>query len=175
APPEDPGQTRGIIRILDPAPTRAATPLETPRVLLRGQVEAPDDTLVVTVNGQVAEARPDGTFSHEVTLSAGVNRIDILAMTRANQPITHSFELFFEGDMQAVLGDGTRYAVLIANAGYAPGSGIAQLATPHGDAEALATLLRDRYGFVTQATLPDGAQVDLFLKDATRLQIETVL
>ncbi|QYK41501.1 MAG: caspase family protein [Paracoccaceae bacterium] len=172
--PEAPVQ-RGIIRIIDPAPTRAAAPLDTARLTLRGQVEAAADTIIVTVNGAVAQSRRDGSFSHDIELTAGVNRIDVLAMTRDNQPVTHSFELFFEGDMQALLGDGTRYALLIANQGYAEGSGISRLATPHGDADALAALLRDRYGFVTEAALPDGSRMDLFLKDATRLQIETAL
>ena len=172
--PEAPAP-RGIIRITDPAPTRAAAPLDTARLTLRGQVEAPAGTMIVTVNGQVAQSRPDGSFAHDLELRAGVNRIDVLAMTRDNQPVTHSFELYYEGDMQALLGDGTRYALLIANQTYAEGSGIAPLATPHGDAEALAALLRDRYGFVTEARLPGGEVVDLFLKDATRLQIETAL
>ena len=172
--PEAPAP-RGIIRIIDPAPTRAAAPLDTARLTLRGQVEAVAETMIVTVNGQVALSRPDGSFSHDIELKAGVNRIDVLAMTRDNQPVTHSIELFFEGDMKALLGDGTRYALLIANQTYAEGSGISRLATPHGDAEALAALLRDRYGFVTEARLPGGEVVDLFLKDATRLQIETAL
>ncbi|HSF64409.1 MAG TPA: hypothetical protein VLA78_08475, partial [Paracoccaceae bacterium] len=125
--PDDPAP-RGIIRILDPAPTRAAAPLETARLTLRGQVETAADTMIVTVNGAVAQSRPDGSFSHDLELTAGVNRIDVLAMTRDNQPVTHSFELFFEGDMQALLGTGTRYALMIANQDYATGSGLSPLA-----------------------------------------------
>lgn len=173
--PQDAPAPRGIIRILDPAPTRAAAPLDTARLTLRGQVETAADTMIVTVNGAVAQSRPDGSFSHDLDLTAGVNRIDVLAMTRDNQPVTHSFELFFEGDMAALLGDGTRYALLIANQDYAEGSGLARLATPVGDARALADILTTRYGFTTTATTPEGQALDLFLENATRLQIETAL
>lgn len=165
----------GAIRILDPAPSRGAVPLNEPVLTLRGQVEASAETMVVTVNGRTAVSTPDGAFSAEITLSAGVNRIDVLAMTRDNQPITHSFELFFEGDMQALLGTGTRYALLIANQDYAPGSGLAPLATPIGDAEALAAILTTRYGFQTEAKTPEGETIPLFLRNATRLDIETLL
>ena len=170
APPE-----AGTIRILDPAPTRAAAPLKEPVLTLRGAVEASAETMVVTVNGRTAQSSPDGAFSAEITLKAGVNRIDVLAMTRDNQPITHSFELFFEGDMQALLGTGTRYAVLIANQDYAPGSGLSPLATPIGDAEALAGILTERYGFKTEAETPEGEVIPLFLRNATRLEIDTLL
>ena len=172
--PEVPAD-RGMIRIIDPAPTRAAAPLDTARVTLRGLVQAPAETMIVTVNGAVAQSGPDGAFSHELELAAGVNRIDVLAMTRDNQPITHSFELFFEGDMAALLGTGTRYAVLIANQDYAEGSGLARLVTPVGDARALAEVLTKRYGFTTTAKTPEGEDIDLFLQNATRIEIETAL
>ena len=165
----------GTIRILSPEPSRAAAPLESAALMLRGQVEAPAETLIVTVNGQIARSTPDGVFEMGVELQAGVNRIDVLAMTRDNQPITHSFELFYEGDMQALLGNGARYAVLIANQDYPDGSGLSDLQTPIADAKALAEILTGRYGFQTTATLPDGQTVDLVLRDATRLQIETLL
>ena len=98
--------------------------------------------MVVTVNGQTANSRPDGNFSADIELKAGVNRIDVLAMTRDNQPITHTFELFYEGDMAALLGTGARYAVMIADQDYGEGSGLARLSTPIGDAEAIADELR---------------------------------
>ncbi len=159
----------GAIRIIDPAPTRGAEELATPTLTLRGHGEASADTMVVTVNGLMAESAPDGNFSAELTLKAGVNRIDVLAMTRDNQPITHSFELFFEGDMAALLGSGKRYAVLIANQNYAPDSGLPPLVTPIGDAGALAGVLTKHYGFQTEAVTLEGETVSLFLRDATRL------
>lgn len=166
---------RGQIRITDPTATRAAAALDTPTVTLRGVVEAAAETMIVTVNGKPAASAPDGSFSQEIELQAGVNRIDILAMTRDNRPITHSFELFYEGDMQALLGTGARYALLIANQDYPQGSGLSPLSTPIGDAEALATLLRDRYGYQTEATAPDGTKIPLFLRNASRIEIETAL
>lgn len=172
-PPEPPGG--GLIRITDPAPSRAAGALDSASLTLRGQVEAPAETMIVTVNGKVAQSTPDGAFSFPLELEAGVNRVDVLAMTRDNRPLTHSFELYYEGDMQALLGNGTRYALIIANQDYPDGSGLADLATPVGDAQALADILRDRFGFVTEAVLPDGSAVPLMLTNAGRIDIEMAL
>ncbi len=170
-PPALPGD--GTIRILSPTPTRAAVALDQAALVLKGKVDATADTMIVTVNGKVAASTPDGSFEMPLELQAGVNRIDILAMTRDNQPITSSVELFYEGDMQALLGTGARYAVVIANQDYPDGSGLPDLATPIADAEALVAALA-RYGFQTTAKTPQG-DANLFLRNATRLEIETVL
>lgn len=172
--PDTPPQN-GSIRILNPEPSRSAAPLDVSQLRLEGRVEAAADTMIVTVNGAVATSAPDGSFALDVELQAGVNRFDILALTRDDQPLTHSFELFYEGDMQALAGDGTRYALIIANQSYGAGSGLATLATPLGDAQAVADVLMQRFGYVTTAKRADGSPIDLFLKDATRVQIETAL
>lgn len=172
---ERPATRGGQIRIIDPAPTRAAQALDDPVVLLRGQVEAAAGTMIVTVNGQVARSDPDGSFSFPLTLQAGVNRVDVLAMTRDNQPLTHSFELYFEGDMKALVGTGTRYALLIANQDYPMGSGLSPLQTPIADATALAEVLTRKFGFVTETTAADGQPLPLFLRNAGRMQIEATL
>jgi hypothetical protein len=159
--------------LVESRPTTA--PLDTANLTLRGKVDAVADTMIVTINGQIATSAADGSFSQDIALQAGVNRFDILAMTRDNQPITHSFELYYEGDIQALLGTGSRFALIIANQDYAEGSGLPDLATPKGDAEALAQILRSKYGFMTEATAPDGSTQSLMLTDATRLDIETAL
>lgn len=164
----------GTIRILSPAETRAAEPLDQAEIVLKGQVDAPAGTMIVTVNGTVVPSTPEGGFEAPLTLQAGVNRVDILAMTRDNQPLTRSVELFYEGDMQALLGTGTRYALIISNQDYPDGSGLSDLRTPHGDAEALAAALTGSFGFQTSAKV-DGAEVPLILRDATRIEIETAL
>ncbi len=45
-------------------------------------------------------------------------------MTRDNQLITGRLELFYEGDMQALLGIGARFAMVIAGQDYLEGSGL---------------------------------------------------
>lgn len=119
-------------------------------------------------------SQADGRFEAPLVLQAGVNQIDIFAMTKDNRPVARTVELYFEGDMQALSGNGTRYALIISNQDYPEGSGLADLKTPHGDAEALAAVLRNNFGFVTEAEV-DGAKVPLILRDATGLDIETAL
>ncbi len=84
-------------------------------------------------------------------------------------------EVTYAGDTAALLGQGTSYALLIANQTYGGATGMPGLATPFADLDAVARLLTQRYGFVTEARLPDGTLVPLILKDATRAQIETAL
>lgn len=164
-----------VIRITSPEPTRAAAPLDSQNILLEGKVESSLPPLIVLVNGQEAEFDPDGSFRFPLELQAGVNAVKVLAMTEANRPITAEIELFYEGDMQALLGTGQRYALLIANQDYAEGSGIVDLQTPVGDAAALAQVLTADYGYATTATGADGQPLNLILTNPTRLEVETAL
>lgn len=177
-PPLVPVSTPGgsdIIRITTPTATRAAALLDEPRLRIAGRVDWPEDTLIVLVGRQQAISYPDGRFEHEVTLAHGLNRIEVVALTRDNRQHVRVLEFAFQGDGQALVGNGRRYAILIGNQVYGGATGMPSLATPHADIAAIAAELTGRYGFVTDATLPDGTQLDLILRDATRGQIETVL
>ncbi|CAN1490500.1 Caspase domain containing protein [Paracoccaceae bacterium] len=169
------GSTDEVIRILSPEPTRSAAPLDTQSIVLEGRVESGARTLIVLVNGQEAEFDPDGFFRFPLDLQAGVNAIKVLALTETNRPITADLELYYEGDMQALLGTGKRYALLIANEDYPKEAGLADLKTPLGDAEALEAVLTADFGYTTSATSADGQKLDLFLKNPTRLEVETAL
>lgn len=173
--PSTGGAETEVIRILSPEPTRSAARLETQSIVLEGRVESDARTLIVLVNGQEAEFDPDGTFRFPLDLQAGVNAVKVLALTETNRPITADLELYYEGDMQALLGTGQRYALLIANEDYPEGAGLVDLKTPLGDAEALAEVLTADYGYTTSATSADGQPLDLFLKNPTRLEVETAL
>ncbi len=164
-----------VILISSPEATRAAAPLETPSITVKGRVEWPEDTLIVLVNRQQALSRPNGEFQQEITLEEGLNQIEVVALTRDNRQHRRVIEVTYAGDTAALLGQGTSYALLIANQTYGGATGMPGLATPFADLDAVARLLTQRYGFVTEARLPDGTLVPLILKDATRAQIETAL
>ena len=172
---EKSGAAGEVIRILSPEPTRSAAPLDKQSIVLEGKVESDARTLIVLVNGQEAEFDADGSFRFPLDLQAGVNAVKVLALTETNRPITAALELYYEGDMQALLGTGQRYALLIANQDYPDDAGLADLKTPLGDAEALAAVLTADYGYTTTATSADGQPLDLFLKNPTRLEVETAL
>jgi hypothetical protein len=175
APPEHQGDGPEVIYISAPEPSRAAVPLADPVLTIKGRVEWPEETLIVLVGQEQALSRRDGQFQHEVTLKEGLNRIEIVALTRDNRQHNRVLEVSYSGDPGSLVGGGQRYALLIANQTYGADTGMPALQTPFADAEALAEVLTRRYGFMTEATLPDGAILPLILKDATRAQIETTL
>ncbi len=166
---------QGGIRITDPAPTRGAAVMESPRVTLRGVVEHPEAVLQVVVNGAFARREDGRRFAHDLELAPGANRINVVAVLQGGGVLVHETEIFLEGDAASLIGDGTRYAVMIANQNYRPGSGIPSLANPIGDGEAIAAVLRDRYGFVTETAGADGGPLNLMLHDPSRAEIEDIL
>lgn len=164
-----------VIRILEPQTTRGAMTLETPAVTLRGQVVWDQPPRVVLVNGREARIEADGGFALDMDIAAGDHRIDIVALTHDNQLHNGSFEVTLADQEPDLLSDGTRYAVLIANQTYGGQTGAAPLETPFADIDAIKAELTERYGFVTQATTPDGREISLVLKDGGKSAIELLL
>lgn len=163
------------IRILTPKNTRSAVMLETPSLTISGHIEWPEQTMIVLVNREQAFSKVNGEFQHEIELEQGLNQIEIVAMTRDNRQHRKVIEVNYEGEMQALLGTGVRYAIMIGNQTYGAGTGMPALKTPFADIQAVAVELTGSYGFQTSATLPDGSALNLMLKDAGKTQIETVL
>ena len=164
-----------VIRITAPEPSRAAEPLDTPTVVLKGRVEWPSETLIVLVGKEQALSRSDGTFEHPIELTDGLNRIEVVALTRDNRQHTRTVEVTYAGGADPLAGGGRKYALLIANQTYGGDTGMPALATPFADVDAVADVLVRRYGFVTEAVTPDGHRLPLLLRDASRAQIETTL
>lgn len=167
-------QTDPIV-ITKPSPKRGAAAVEKAEVDIEGEVNWSSPTKAVLVNGKVASLE-GSRFRHTATLKAGLNTVEIVALTGDGRTHERRLEFMFEGDKKALEGDGARYAVIIANETYdRQKSGFEALKTPFEDADAVAAILTGKYGFTTEAKLPDGSAFTLFLKDATRRDIETVL
>ncbi|OWU86330.1 hypothetical protein ATO6_05765 [Oceanicola sp. 22II-s10i] len=165
----------GEIIIDSPQITRAAVPLTRPEIEVAGRIAARGAPIRVTVNGVAAEFSEDGSFTGRLKLKAGVNKVEVVALTRADETISRVFELTYQGDIRAVIGEGRRYALVIGIQSYGDGSGISNLDTPIGDAEAVAKVLTERYGFETELTLPDGRVQPLMLRDASYRDIQVAL
>ena len=171
-----PAPATEAIVISSPAPTRGAAAVEKPEVEIAGSVNWSAPTKAVLVDGKSAELRSDGSFKYKATLKPGLNSLEIVALTADGRTHEKLLEFLFEGDKKALEGTGTRYAVVIANQDYdRTRSGFDSLTTPFADADAVVDLLTRKYGFKTEAKLQDGSVVPLYLKDATRHDIETVL
>ncbi len=164
------------IQISNPTPKRGAEAMSKPEIDIEGSVNWSAPPKAVLVDGKVAELKSDNSFRYRATLKPGLNVVEIVALTSDGRTHQKRLEFLFEGDKKALEGDGTRYAVIIANQNYdLQRSGFSSLTTPFADAESVAELLTGKYGFRTEAVLPDKSKVSLLLKDATRRDIETVL
>lgn len=154
------------ILIDSPELTRSALKLQKPDIEIRGRVNARGLPVQVKVNDALAQPDGDTGFLARLRLKAGVNKVTVHAFTDADESLRYDFELYYEGDIRAVIGEGRRYAMIVANQDYADGSGIPDLKTPISDAQALRDLLTSRYGFETTATDPTGNTIDLFLENS---------
>jgi hypothetical protein len=161
------------IKVLDPpiGNIRSAinfmTAAETDSRLIVGKAEAPAGLLSVTLNGRPIDFDEQGLFRAEVLLRSGGTPVSIVAVDRSGESSTAEFRFFSEpppvADTAVTDGDffGNYHALIIANDQY---QHLDDLTTPINDAEAVATILSNRYGFrVTK------------LYDASRYQIVTAL
>lgn len=163
------------IRILRPTPKRGAAMVEHPEVEIAGRVEWPSPARLVLVQGKQAQLDGRGEFTHTVALNSGLNEVEVIALTADGRTHDDRIEFMFQGDRKALEGEGRRFAVIIANQTYGQRTGFSHLQTPFADAQALAAILTGRYGFETEAKLPDGRTVPLVVRDATARDIQTVL
>jgi hypothetical protein len=170
APPSD-----DPIKIIYPTPQRGGAVMEKAEVEIEGLVEWPAPILGVFVNDADAVTEPGGRFRHTVELQSGLNTVNIRAITADNRMFQRKVELLFEGDRQALIGDGRRYAVVIANQTYGGATGMPSLSTPFADADALVTLLSRDYGFSTELALGGGKTLSLAMRDPTKRDIEFAL
>ncbi|MBX3578484.1 MAG: caspase family protein [Rhizobiaceae bacterium] len=170
APPAD-----DPIKIISPAPQRGAAVMERTEVEIEGLVEWPARLLGVFVNDSDAAIEPGGRFRHTVTLKTGLNVVNVRAVTADNRMHQRRIELLFEGDRQALVGDGRRFAVVIANQTYGGATGMPNLTTPFADADALAAVLQRDYGFTTELALDGGRALSLALRDPSKRDIEFAL
>ncbi|MEO6012344.1 MAG: caspase family protein [Devosia sp.] len=163
------------IHITSPEPTRGPNSVKSAAIEIAGIVNWTAPVRAVLVNEQSAALEPDGGFKQTITLKNGANTVRITALMQDGRILQKNFDVVFAGDVDALKGAGTRYAVIIANSDYGPQTGFAHLATPVADADALAEMLTTKYGFVTEAKLPDGSTANLSLRNATLIDTQKAL
>lgn len=147
-----------------------------------GRALSVDGLSTVAINGEPARPNGQGVFNADITLGEGSTRIEIVAVDQQGRSGSTGFNVArapvpaaprTEDDVtgakpaakQAIdpahIPVGTPHALLIGNARYQT---LPSLATPKADVEALAELLRTRFGFTVTV-----------LYDATRYQILSAL
>jgi len=155
--------------------TRGMMTLAAPEVEVMGRIDWTAPALIVLVNQQRATLSPDGSFRHSLKLTHGVTNVTVNAWTHDNVQHTTTFQVEYKSEEQKLLGDGTRYAVLIANQNYGPETGMSTLSTPFADIDALERVLSETYGFTTSAIDAAGKPISLVRRDATEKDITRIL
>jgi predicted nucleic acid-binding Zn-ribbon protein len=150
--------------------------IETRNVI--GRVSAPAGVKLFNVNEQPTSVDDNGLFNIQVPVTDDRTPVSLVVVDKAGQRVTLDFDLFRrleeEGSSQAaepegeeksefphITGLGDYYALVIGNSQY---EDFPSLRTPAKDAQAVADLLENEYGYKTQLIL-----------DANRYQIISAL
>jgi len=152
------------ISIIDPpvTNTRSITNVVTPAGadgrMVVGRVEAPAGLLSLTINGQPSQVDSQGLFKTNVPVSKNKTPVSVVAVDKQGKTSTIEFRLLPEILQQEAAEEpigkpnadffGSYHALIIANNQYQK---LDDLTTPINDADAIAHVLKQKYGFkVTQ-------------------------
>lgn len=135
-----------------------------------GRVTAPQLVRQITVNGQPAPLNANGGFSAQVDVPAGGAQVQVAAIDKAGARAELAFTLLPQaasaasagatapaaaGDLPRDVKLGRYYAVVIGNNSYRDPN-YATLKSAANDANAVAALLKSRYGYQTSLVLNGG-------------------
>ena len=162
------------IEILSPEKTRGVRVLKTPKFKIIGRLINPQNYANLTVDLKPIEVASNGQFSVEIELSPGKSELQFMAIDYNYVFHTKRIEFELSDDLERLAGEGNKYALIIGNQNYIDNH-FKDLKTPHRDAEDIAALLRDLYGFKTAIPLRTGSKLDLILLDAAERQIQSTL
>jgi len=161
------------LRITSPEATRGRATVASASVLLRGQAIAETGVDRVTVNGLKVRVDDNGEFVAEVSLDPGENEVTVKATdTRGMVMVSKLHITRGEGvPTPAPIAPGHSYALVIGADEY--GDAWPRLGNPIFDAETLAGILKDRYGFeVTLLKNPGKKGIEAALRAAARRPYE---
>lgn len=155
------GSTRSMTRVITASDAEFRT--------IVGRARSGSGILSLTINGEKQTVDDQGIFSMDVPIRNARTPVSIVAVDKAGRNSTLDMELVRERPQQVEAGNdnggtdvfGRYHALIIANKDY---ESLTDLSTPENDANAVASILGERYGFEI---------VTLF--NATRYDILTAL
>ena len=175
--PEPAAETKeaGAIEIIAPAPKRGAAGIEEKSFTLVARYEGKAEAARAIIDGELVPVDRNGQFRRDIADTGGKYTIPIRVLSADFQTLaTAELKLREKEDEPVIATAARKVALVIANQSYAGSDAFPALKTPLADAQAVADVLRQRYGFST--TLGEGTKaLDLFLKDASKAQIQQVL
>lgn len=164
------------VEIMEPKALRGAMVIESEEEVftLIGRLTNPKEARVLTVNNEQVDFDESGRFEAVITLVAGENRITIGTTNARDRYQKKTISFTYKGNLKRFIAQGTRYALVIGNEDYIDDDVFPDLSTPHEDAEAVANLLSEKFGFRTEIEV-SGKRHPLVLKDAGRDDINKAL
>lgn len=162
------------IEITQPKPTRGVIVSEGRAVHVEGRVLPGQNLDAVVIANRKASLDEEGAFSADLDLEAGRQNLDVVALFKDQSSAAATFAIEV-APKSTDTGSGKRYALVIGNKAYV--NGWKPLETPLHDAEDVARVLHDRFGF--ELELPARGSGDkafpLVIKNATKLQMQRAL
>jgi len=138
-------------------------------VLLQGRVIAPEPPKSINANQVAGRVLSDGSFQISLSVVEGPNTIALAAWWSDDDMISQRITVLSQAHDNTLV-QGKRYAVIIANQDYQDSENFPTLGTPAADGRALAQLLKERFGFITEANIA-GKPASFILINATRSQM----
>lgn len=163
------------IDIVEPSLKRGSITPAVPRARIAARYGGPARPAFAAIDGVNLEIGADGAFAREVVL-AGRTEIPVRVYGRDASLLAERRLLFGQDETEAQLASvGRRLALIIANDSYVDAASFPTLRNPIRDGEAIAAVLRQRFGFSTSLDMGGGRERELFLRNATRSEIEKAL
>ena len=162
------------IEIISPAPTRGAAAIEEKSFTLVARYSGNAKAFKAVVDGDIVNVDANGQFRQEIKDTGGKLAIQIRVLGQNFETLAASELKLREAEDEPIVATAARkLALVIANQNYGS-EAFAPLKTPLADAEAVVAILKQRYGFATEIGSGKDA-LNLFLKDASKAQIQQVL
>ena len=162
------------IEIISPAPTRGAAAIEEKSFTLVARYSGNAKAFKAVVDGDIVNVDANGQFRQEIKDTGGKLAIQIRVLGQNFETLAASELKLREAEAEPIVATAARkLALVIANQSYGSDA-FPPLKTPVADAEAVVAVLKQRYGFATEIGSGKDA-LDLFLRDASKAQIQQVL
>ena len=163
-----------LIEIISPEPTRGAAAIEEKSFTLVARYSGNAKAFKAVVDGDIVNVDANGQFRQEIKDTGGKLAIQIRVLGQNFETLAASELKLREAEDEPIVATAARkLALVIANQRYVS-EAFAPLKTPLADAEAVVAILKQRYGFAIEIGSGKDA-LNLFLKDASKAQIQQVL
>ncbi len=163
------------IEIISPRLVRGARPINSPRFEISGILNNRHNYANFTVDLVTVEVASNGQFSAEIELKPGRSEIHFAAIDFNYRFHTKTIKFELSDDLEHLARQGRKYALVIGNQDYTHDQDFHDLTTPHGDAKAIAALLKKKYSFETSILSRSGKTHELIILDAKEREIHSTI